>query len=532
MYSIRTFVTGPTLGVITMLIALGLYLATIAPTLSWGWRGIGVDGGELLAAAHSLGVPHPSGYPTYMLLLKGFGTLIPIGDFAFRGNLLSAVLGASSAGLLYWFVYRISFRLDFDVPPVIRGLGASFAALAYACAPIIWSQTVITEVYTLNALFVGALCVEAAYLTERRKADRLLLLGAGLTLGLGLGNHLTLLAVALPLAAWVAVRRYRRTPYAWVFMVGLVLGLSVYAYLPIRGAADPVVNWGDADSWSGLYWLISGQVYQDYVFGIPVESLGNKLLQWLSLVFEQLNPLGLFLAILGAAALYRSDRVLLGTSGISVLVLLAYSIAYNTFDSQVLTIPAFFIISAYAGLGLCQVVTAASEWVEGWSDGLNPKAGFRRLPIIALLLIAFVAVPVIGVYLNYDAQDRSDDLRASEYAEKVLESAPVGAVVLSDAEARVFSLWYYSFVEQSEPGIIPVSSRLLAFDWYWDDLVKRHPSVFPATAPDDVGDALMAIVTAAGDDPGVYFTYSHAFLSDKFELTTPVPQLHRAMPKR
>ena len=29
-----------------MLLALGLYLMTVAPTLSWGWHNIGVDGGD------------------------------------------------------------------------------------------------------------------------------------------------------------------------------------------------------------------------------------------------------------------------------------------------------------------------------------------------------------------------------------------------------------------------------------------------------------------------------------------------------
>ena len=58
------------------------------------WDQKGVDGGELLVAAHGLGIPHPPGYPTYTLLLRSFATLVPIGDFAFRGTLLSAVLAS------------------------------------------------------------------------------------------------------------------------------------------------------------------------------------------------------------------------------------------------------------------------------------------------------------------------------------------------------------------------------------------------------------------------------------------------------
>ena len=74
-------------GVGVWAVSLALYLATIAPTLTWGKDSVGVDGGELLAAASTLGIPHPPGYPTYKLLLKLFASIVPVGDFAFRGNL-------------------------------------------------------------------------------------------------------------------------------------------------------------------------------------------------------------------------------------------------------------------------------------------------------------------------------------------------------------------------------------------------------------------------------------------------------------
>ena len=63
-------------GVALWAASLGLYITTLAPTLSWGFNGIGVDGGELLAAAKNFGVAHPPGYPTYTLLLKAFATLV------------------------------------------------------------------------------------------------------------------------------------------------------------------------------------------------------------------------------------------------------------------------------------------------------------------------------------------------------------------------------------------------------------------------------------------------------------------------
>ena len=95
---------------------LALYLSTLAPTLTWGNENIGVDGGELLAAANTLGIPHPPGYPTYTLLLKLFATVVPVGDLAYRGNLLSAILASGSVVLLYLVILRLCRFLRPDGP--------------------------------------------------------------------------------------------------------------------------------------------------------------------------------------------------------------------------------------------------------------------------------------------------------------------------------------------------------------------------------------------------------------------------------
>src|SRR5262245_26488949 len=62
------------------------YLSTLAPSITWA--NSGADSGDLVTAAATLGVAHPTGYPTYLLLAHLF-QLLPLGDPAFRTNLLS-----------------------------------------------------------------------------------------------------------------------------------------------------------------------------------------------------------------------------------------------------------------------------------------------------------------------------------------------------------------------------------------------------------------------------------------------------------
>ena len=70
-----------------------LYLRTLAPTVTFA------DSGELILAAHVLGVTHPPGSPLYVLLAHA-ATLFPIADVAFRVHFFSALCAASAAAIV------------------------------------------------------------------------------------------------------------------------------------------------------------------------------------------------------------------------------------------------------------------------------------------------------------------------------------------------------------------------------------------------------------------------------------------------
>jgi len=74
------------------ILVFGVYLFTACPTVYLG------DSGELTAAAFSIGIPHNSGYPLYVLLGKLF-CLIPLGSIGFRVNLMSCFFGAGTVCL-------------------------------------------------------------------------------------------------------------------------------------------------------------------------------------------------------------------------------------------------------------------------------------------------------------------------------------------------------------------------------------------------------------------------------------------------
>ena len=75
------------LAILGALLALAVYLKTLAVTVT------GEDSGELVAAAATLGIPHPTGYPLWCLLGYAFTKVIPIGDAAFRVTVAGIIAG-------------------------------------------------------------------------------------------------------------------------------------------------------------------------------------------------------------------------------------------------------------------------------------------------------------------------------------------------------------------------------------------------------------------------------------------------------
>src|SRR3954454_23607172 len=84
-------------------LAFAVYVKTLLPGVSVG------DWAEMQWIPAQLGIPHPTGYPLYVLLGKAF-SLVPIGSLGFRAELLSAVAAAGSAATAVLIAGRLGVR--------------------------------------------------------------------------------------------------------------------------------------------------------------------------------------------------------------------------------------------------------------------------------------------------------------------------------------------------------------------------------------------------------------------------------------
>jgi hypothetical protein len=444
-------------------LAFALYARTLAPGLTWAHNG--ADGGDLLTAALTHGVPHPTGYPAYLLLLTSALKLVP-GEPARIGNWLSAVSAALAVALLTDLARRTLIGQRW------QSIGALAAGLIFATSPDLWSQAVITEVYTLNALVAVALLWlmwrwrEAAVAGLRAWPW---LTGAGLVLGLGLGNHLTLALVLPGLFVWMwPLRRAVLRQGSWqtriLPLAGLALGLATYVYLPWAASRVPPVNWGNPNTPEGFVWLTTGAIYRDLVFGVPPDYLPGRLVAWATEAGRQFGGgvWGALIALLGLWRLERVDRAWWWATLLVALAYTAYAIGYNAADSYVYLIPTWTMASLWFAQGVAWIAQILAAWRgQRWA--------------IASLIVLAVGLPFIAAARHWPQMDLSSDHAARDFIEATLAAAAPSAVILVDGDEPTFALWYARYGLQQRSDLTPVNVHLYDFPWYQASLLRHHP---------------------------------------------------------
>jgi hypothetical protein len=484
----------------------------MAPSITW--RNHGADSGELALAAYTLGIPHPPGYPLYVLLGKLF-TLVPIGDVAYRLNLMSAFFAAGAVALVYLLAYLVVSSTtgpafgEVSVSPCLAVTGA----LVFAFCPALWSQATIAEVYTLNAFLVaGLICLlllatartdnprglpgEVQFTANQAKRREWSLILAASGFGLGLAHHPTIVLL-LPAAAVLLVgsgSRQRWTTYLRMAL-GCLLGLGLYAYLPLRAMADPPINWGDPRSWAGLRWMLLAAPYRHYALSVPAAEGFGRLVAWTSLVVQNITWPGVFLALVGWGSLwFRSRRWALFF--VTYLALLAaYALTYNTIDWEVLLLPSYIVLAVLLAEGGRLLVASF----------LGRVPGIRRRELLAASL-ALLLLPLYSLASNYKALDLSEDREAYDYAAGALSSLPPDSLVFADGDRHIFALWYYHEVVAPGSSTTLLARGLLQFEWYQEHAKRRHPDLFPQDASTDPDALVQSIIERSLSTRAVYLT--------------------------
>lgn len=291
-------------------------MLTLAPSVTF-W-----DAGELIAAIHNLGIPHPPGTPLFVLLGHAWAALFPVGEYAWRTNLMSATFSALAAAGFFLVAHDALQRAAADLAEGPRRLVAVGGGVAAACLAAFsftqWQNSNETEVYTVATFTIAFIC----WLALRWRASRGTEHGARLLLlivylgGLSMGNHLLALLAGPALVAFLAAvvhgepaasQEERRREWAtvavvaglWALLIGTglgstplivlgglcfavaaafaaragllpfallalalaAIGVTTYGFLYIRAGQGPIPNEADPSTWHNLLEVIRRAQY-------------------------------------------------------------------------------------------------------------------------------------------------------------------------------------------------------------------------------------------------------------------------------
>ena len=463
---------GAAIGLCAAMGVLAAYLLTLAPGVVWA--GAGIDSGDLAAAAAVGGVPHPTGYPTVMLLGLAVRA-IPLGDLALRLNVLTALAAAGSLVPLGLLAARLRSRPGLPMPLPAAASAAAVLTI-YGLAPLVWANAIVTEVYALASLLLWSAVYAAARAraTARSARDtRRWPLVSGMLLGLGIGAHLTVALAAPALAAILLQGRWRsRTSgrRAALAVAGLVAGCSVFAYLPIAASLDPPINWGDPSNLERFWSVVSGEIYRSRLGGSDPGAIAGKAAWLLGEPVRQLTWLLLpLLAVGGASLTRRHGRAALATGWIAMSALVV-STLYNSRDDEVFILPALAVFALWSAVGVGEV----GRWAS------TPSGRARRLFTATLPALLIATAVIRGTDVAPEVSMR-DATHAAAFAFAALAQADPGTVILTQDDRATFPLWYERHAPDGRSDATIVDLRLWRFAWYRDSLGRR--SGLPTAAP-------------------------------------------------
>ncbi len=444
------------------------YLLTIYPTVGTE------DSGALITSSATLDIAHPPGYPLYTLLGKLFTILIPFGNIGWRVNLMSAFFGAATVTLCYYIIKSLTKN------PLIA-IGFS---LMLGFNDIFWSQSIRAEVYTLNAFALVLVLFTLIKYHQTRKAKFLYL--ATLFTGLGISNHhlmilgLPAIAIFLVISDWKIILKIKTISIA---LLTFIIGLSVYAYLPIRSTIAPYENpaYIKHDPLNTVEKFTNFVNRSIYGGTIKIDNTTSETTEetppsFIDNLFH--NPIVEFIT--------EYSKRLIINNGEGFIPLIKIILEQTLYLPLLFLVPTFlFFLKKKETNGIlltlfflsytCLLLLYVGVRNEmSWSTSFSNRPFYINAIIIAVLLSAmgaaylteinkklqdpleqiFLLLPALFIFFNFAANNESKNYLAYDFNKLILSSVPPNATLLSTGKDNVtFPLYYLKKIENYRPDV-------------------------------------------------------------------------------
>ena len=424
-----------------------LYLFTLAPTVIWG------DSASFAVQAVSMefGVGAES-HSLYILLGRLFSYL-PF-EVAYSMNLLSAVTASLALLMVYLIILEMTGSLASSI------IGAASLCVSHA----FWLHAVIPEVYDLNALFVTGIFLVLLKWHKSPK-DPSLLYGAAFLFGLGLTNHLILGLTVFGFLFFVVLSdpkillRFRVLCFT---LFSFIIGSSFLIFLVLQRFVKgrTVVAMADA---------ATGGIYKKSMFVISAKII-RDLFMYLAYLSYQFPIAGFVLGAIGIFAIYKENRkpalCLFSLIGVNMAFFLTFGPGVMRTTKYTFYIADYSIFSILIGYGF---FAFGRFWQSRGYTLKSVSAGTLCL-VILLPLFLYTVTPYASRKLSIDIlhartlpyRDNEEFFLfpgkrgytgAEKYAEEVLKTATIDAVIIADWTPYTV-LRYYQVVKGIRKDIL------------------------------------------------------------------------------
>jgi hypothetical protein len=426
-----------------------LYLLTLAPTI------YNLDSAELTTAAATGGIVRATGYPLYLLLGRLWSWL-PFGDIGYRMNLFSAFNGALTVALAERILRR--WRV---------GSWATFGALGLlACTTYFWALSLIAEVYTLHTALMAGLILLLMSWADAPTPPRLALVG--LVMGLSLGHHAATVLL-IPGCVWYLISTHPQRAFAPPALLSataaLLVGVSVYLYLPLHSGAMPAFNYAghynaagafmpvDLRTPNGLWWLVSGREFAGQMLAYQGSELWVELERFGTHLWRAFLGIGIGPGALGAVVLLRRNWRLGGMMVLMFVFSAAFYIDYRVADKETMFLPTYLIWALWVGVGY--------QWLLTFVHSMGDPP--ERRWSVWLLRGAMLGAVLFAAMWNWRLVDLSEDWSTRARGETMLREA--------QPHALIFGWWdtappiqYLQLVEGQRRDVQVINRFLIAPD--------------------------------------------------------------------
>jgi len=471
-----------------------LYGFLTYPCIYWG------DSGEFSYVATFLGIPHPTGYPIYIQLLRLFSSL-PFGSPYFLQNLFSALF----ATLAIVVLFKLCLQLT-DNPTA-----SWIATFFFALSSTFLNRTGLAEVYTMQVFICLLVASLGLSLLKEWEIKRLWMIA--FLLGLGLSHHLITVMYfpAVLFLIFVAPKGSRKFRLFFGSALFGLLGLLPYLFIALRGHLSPDFSYpnlfGVTMSYlKDWYWLLSGELFRTEMTSFDLYQHIEDFGFFFFLLFKDFYWLGGVIGLLGLVKEIRRQPRQTLFLGLLFGVQTLFFIHYQVPDVYEFYIMSFCLWAPWMATGLNQIGIMLKE---SFSKNKKIYAYYSRGIYILLLL------PFGGLFQFY--KPVSLDQTPLAYVHKALSFPQNNFSLFTTYTGRdIFRLFQF---------LTPVRPDVSVID-YGLDLLKERSRMMKLDDPrsetfnnrlhlNDTRLMEKKLAEEIGRKP-VFFSREEWFLNDKF----------------